>query len=548
MCEPMADDGEGVKAGLDDFVGARSEDYYYLTSALRLRVDLIRHLLEYGHQIIVITGPPGIGKSMLLQHAVATDQGGWQVLHMTAGPTLSRANVLEKIAASLGIELLSTRDEDPINAIHKRIRSLGQTGTRLILALDDAHTLPVDTIACLATLARADDVACEAKLVVSADPEQSRIVDQLQNGSTDKALVHVVEIPRLSEDHMREMLQHRWAATFGEEALPLTDAELVQIHRQSNGIAAKAIVLARQLQVIAEETRRNPRDPAMRYIVTGIAVISFIMLIAYVTSRSEDDDAETEIVLDLPSPASTAMNSAFESDGESISALPLPLDPPSLSSPPVVQTPDTAPAAATEPDQPTATLPETPESSNSLDAARVATDAPDTSQQQAGPPLAADTPDADDRASLAGESSQQEKRAEAPPLVVAQDKPARDDRVGVETEASAQEKPSAPVPAATKKPRQNATYSTTWLRGQNPQSYVLQLFGVRDRAAADSFIETQRIENRSTVLATQHEGAPWYIVLYGHYPNRAAAVAAIAKLPEKLTKTKPWARSIASIK
>jgi septal ring-binding cell division protein DamX len=91
-------------------------------------------------------------------------------------------------------------------------------------------------------------------------------------------------------------------------------------------------------------------------------------------------------------------------------------------------------------------------------------------------------------------------------------------------------------------------YSVEWLRSHSGNGYVLQLFGVRDRAAAMKFIKQRRISGKSAVFVTRHKGAPWYAVVYGYYPDRAAARAAVIDLPVELATTKPWARAVESLR
>ncbi|WP_254841991.1 SPOR domain-containing protein, partial [Pseudomonas aeruginosa] len=43
------------------------------------------------------------------------------------------------------------------------------------------------------------------------------------------------------------------------------------------------------------------------------------------------------------------------------------------------------------------------------------------------------------------------------------------------------------------------------------------------------------------------QGKPFYVVTYGSFPNRAAALAAVKKLPSKVQAGKPWPRTFASI-
>jgi septal ring-binding cell division protein DamX len=46
---------------------------------------------------------------------------------------------------------------------------------------------------------------------------------------------------------------------------------------------------------------------------------------------------------------------------------------------------------------------------------------------------------------------------------------------------------------------------------------------------------------------TRYQDRPWFVVVYGNYPNRSAARQAIEQLPQPLKDLQPWARSLADI-
>ncbi|RME32948.1 MAG: sporulation protein, partial [Gammaproteobacteria bacterium] len=46
---------------------------------------------------------------------------------------------------------------------------------------------------------------------------------------------------------------------------------------------------------------------------------------------------------------------------------------------------------------------------------------------------------------------------------------------------------------------------------------------------------------------TRHRGRPWYVVVYGYYPDRERARAALARLPASLKKGRPWLRRVGEI-
>lgn len=494
--------------GLDPFVDAQGEKSYFVTPALRQRIDLIRHLIEFGRQIIVLTGPPGAGKSALLERVTDTEEKNWQVLRFFAGPTLNQANLLTKIAGELAIDDASGDEGETIEAIRKRVKASNLRGESTILAIDDAHILPADAHACLTRLAHSVDEAAELKIVLSADPAQSPLIDQLQSETSQHSLVHVVEIPRLSDVQTQAMLTHRWQAAYGNDEIPLGAAEMSQIYRQSNGVPGKAIVLARQVQVLNGGRERLSRDPAQRYLIGGVALIVVFIAFAFFNADEPDKEHETQIELELPGePEMVALPPVTPAQEQILPQQPIvsePAPPAELSS------------GSTVPDEPIIDdelpLPSRP-----------------------GPVMPGTAP--------SGEADAVADADETPPRAAE-----------TETEAEPKPKPAAPrpePPAAVSKPAAPAAsserYSMAWLRSQRGGGYVLQLFGVRDRGAAAKFIETRKIGDNSAILVTKHKGAPWYVVVYGYYPDRAAATAAIPDLPANLAATKPWARPVASL-
>ena len=87
-----------------------------------------------------------------------------------------------------------------------------------------------------------------------------------------------------------------------------------------------------------------------------------------------------------------------------------------------------------------------------------------------------------------------------------------------------------------------------WLMQKPAKHYTLQLMGSLDEASVVSFIQAQAEQTAQlSYFESRYRGQPWYVVVYGDYPNRDAAVEAISRLPESLRKQQPWARSFLSV-
>lgn len=88
----------------------------------------------------------------------------------------------------------------------------------------------------------------------------------------------------------------------------------------------------------------------------------------------------------------------------------------------------------------------------------------------------------------------------------------------------------------------------SWVAAQEAQRYTLQLIGSSDRDAVIRYIHDRNISPDAAYYTTAREGRPWYVVVYGNYPDRAAAQAALLNLPPNVHVTSPWIRQFGDIK
>jgi len=87
-----------------------------------------------------------------------------------------------------------------------------------------------------------------------------------------------------------------------------------------------------------------------------------------------------------------------------------------------------------------------------------------------------------------------------------------------------------------------------WIYSARPGEYTLQLMGSYSLEGIEEFINSTPESDRLAYFVTRRGSDIWYVLTAGRYPSREAAVAAISALPPTLSDTKPWARSVASIR
>jgi DamX protein len=118
----------------------------------------------------------------------------------------------------------------------------------------------------------------------------------------------------------------------------------------------------------------------------------------------------------------------------------------------------------------------------------------------------------------------------------------------VEPEASTR---IAEVPAAKAEsspaPESPLVKSEEWLREQAPGSYTIQLLAVENIESLQAVIEKYKLQEQAFSVRTMRKGRPWYPLLWGMFPNRAAATEAVKGLAAELQKGGAWARSLSSL-
>ncbi|MFT4580782.1 MAG: septal ring-binding cell division protein DamX/type II secretory pathway predicted ATPase ExeA [Gammaproteobacteria bacterium] len=516
---------------IDPFVHSSDSKYYFPNAALRQRIELVRHLVEFGRQIIVLTGGSGSGKSAMLEQVCASDFQNLLLLQFVAGPSLNQRALLKKISDELGIS-----DQESgaisIDMIRKSITAANNRGELVLLIIDDAHNLPADTPAVLAELAHSTDEAAELKIILAADPAVSPLIELLQGETRRQTLVHVVDVPRFNSEQIAELIKHRWTVASGPGEIPLSSAEFAQIYQQSNGVPGKAIVLARQIEILNANAQRKNPDPALRYLVIGGVLITAFLLFAFFNADNPTKTQETQINLELPNVEKVVPKNLI--------ALPMPT---------AAKSRDLEEEATLAPQPPILAQAESDEASGPTIEPRLLERETEPLSQAATlaplPPIAvkAELPE-----TSGSTIDPRPLERETEPL----------SPIGLEPVSDPSPRPAPSTPPAIANPstlesrppsdaKITQAYSIEWLRSRPNTGYVLQLFGVRDRSAANAFIKIRNIGKHSDVLVTQLSGQPWYAVVYNYYPDRDSALSAIANLPPNLASTKPWARPIASL-
>ncbi|MCU1721982.1 SPOR domain-containing protein [Pseudomonas sp. 5P_5.1_Bac1] len=523
-----------------DPFAARVPGFKFFPAQRKPVLGQLHHLARYSQLLLVVTGPQGAGKTLLRQALVAsTNKQSVQSVVVSARSASDAAGVLAQVAQSLGV----AKAEVPL--ILAQVVQLGLTGQEVYLLVDDAEQLGESALQALLELAAG---TAEGRPHVFLFGEPSLIAG-LEALEIEEERFHVIELQPYTEDETREYLEQRLEGA-GRGIEVFTSEQVVDIHHNSDGWPGVINQVARDTLIEAMiASRSTAKRPSVGFSmpkkhVLALSAVVVIAVGAAVLMPKKGDQPKTgapaeqaQLPLGQGQPSNAQSNNggpAIEFAGSS-QPMPLPLV---GQSQPVMRGPlaeaagmsegeESGPAGNTALQPPTVTTIAPP-------AGAVAGPAPTPAQPiQPSQTIASAQPVAPTHQPVAPAAAKPVAPAPKPVTEVATAKPAV-------PAVKPAEKPAAKPAAAPA-----GTAGGGWYASQAPGNYVVQILGTSSEATAQAYVKAEGGDYR--YFKKNLQGKPLYVVTYGNFSSRDAALNAIKALPAKVQAGKPWPRTVASV-
>lgn len=504
----------------DPFADTEDASLYFATPQLTQRLDLLEHLILYSDLLLLVSGETGSGKTTLLNRLVSMASQPWRVSVVQADVEMDPGGLLRKAMQGfdMGAGQPAAREQaDDLRHACLRWRSRSQVP---VLAIDEAHMLPPDTLAAAVRLA-AETGGSGLRMLLLGEPQLEQMLGEAINGGGSNA-AHVVDLPALNRHQSAAYLRHRLSRAGLDAQALFPDVLVDRVVKGSAGLpgrlnAAARSQLADRLATAEHRPDAGPRSPGRvpwwrRGPLRAFAAVLLAALVAALWLLTPEPSPPPERLAltplkeyATPPPATVASSRAAEPSPPQAEPVPMPVET-------VVESAAVEEAAALPPPAratPLAPLPPAPQDASNATAERVLEPAPKAVALENAP--AGPVPPKPQRRSIRPAS-----QAAAPDAV-----PLPPELAGLQDEA--------------------------WLMAQDPGHYTVQLTGTHDRQAALSFVRNHSLQDAAAWFRTRHRNRDWYVVVTGTYSQRADAQAAIRSLSAALKRQGPWPRTFASI-
>ena len=470
-------------------------------------LEALLYAITHDEGIVKVTGEVGSGKTMLCRVLVERLPKSVETIYL-ANPSLSRDEILHVLAADLQIESRGERVTIMLRALQERLIKLYAAGRRVVVLIDEAHAMPIETLEEVRLLSNLESNRHKLlQIVLFGQPELDQHLAAPNMRQLKERITHSFRLEPLVRSDVESYIDFRMRAAGYRGPNVFAPAAMKMIARTSEGLTRRINILADKSllaafadsthQVGAKHARAAVRDsefggrrwgaPNAWWLVgAGLAagLLAGVGLHLYNQWRVAGASLGSDTAAARPpgpSPSSPAT---------------APQQPPGSTAAAAVPAADTAPAP-----QPGA---------EAVPAAQVAV---------ASPSAAPAVTTTGDRAGPA-----------APPPQAAPEPP-----------------PGPNPPASGKLTQERFTATQRWLRSAPSGSWTIQLLTTGDSRAIERFLEqaAQEVTLEDVyIYSVKLHGRQYYGVTYGNYPSLEETITAMGDLPFSFKSRGPFHRSI----
>ncbi|MBC7500956.1 MAG: AAA family ATPase [Herminiimonas sp.] len=244
-----------------------------------------------GEGFIKITGEVGTGKTLLCRKFMATLDDSFVTAYIP-NPYLEPRTLMLALADELEISFDKDIDQHQLlKAINHRLLILARDGKRVVLCLDEAQAIPIESLEALRLLTNLETEKRKLlQIVLFGQPELNRNLEQNHIRQLSQRITFHYNLEPLSRDDLEYYVSHRLnvagysgSRLFGRGALRGLGSASGGIPRLVNILAHKALMLAygegkqqvsqRHVRAAAKDTVGIGNRFAALYLLAGVTAI-----------------------------------------------------------------------------------------------------------------------------------------------------------------------------------------------------------------------------------------------------------------------------------
>lgn len=225
--------------------------FFFACSNYQQALNTLLVAANNGEGFIKITGEVGTGKTLLCRKFMATLDDSFVTAYIP-NPFLEPRTLMLALADELEIPLEKEVDQHQLlKAINHRLLVLAREGKRVLLCLDEAQAIPIESLEALRLLTNLETEKRKLlQIVLFGQPELDKKLQQDTIRQLTQRITFHYRLAPLTKDDLEFYLSHRLSVAgfagsrlFGRDAVNMLSATSGGIPRLVNILAHKALML-----------------------------------------------------------------------------------------------------------------------------------------------------------------------------------------------------------------------------------------------------------------------------------------------------------------
>ncbi len=225
-------------------------DFYCQTLTHQDALNTLLVAIKNGDGFIKLTGEVGTGKTLLCRKLLNLLDDGFDTVYIP-NPYMSCDALLRGVAEEMNL-LEEVKDNNYLSAINKRLIQNAQAGRKTVILLDEAQSLPVESLEAIRLLSNLETEKSKlVQIVLFGQPELNKKLMDNTIRQLQQRIVHACELSTLSRDVLKIYVCHRLKSAgyngpglFDKSALKLLYKKSRGVPRLINLLCNKALMLA----------------------------------------------------------------------------------------------------------------------------------------------------------------------------------------------------------------------------------------------------------------------------------------------------------------
>ena len=289
--------------GLREFPFSITPDteYFLPTNESQQALNTLLLAIVAGEGFIKITGEVGTGKTLLCKKLISALGTRFTVAYIF-NPYRQPLSLFLELCAELEVPIdreKFTSEYEIVDALIQRVIDLNSQGRRVIICLDEAQAMPIETLEALRLITNLETEKRKLlQVIIFGQPELNKKLDHPSIRQLKQRITFQYHLTPMDPDQLGKYLKHRLVVAGHSEGRVFTTAAVRALSRYSgctprlvNILANKsllsayadrrAMVLKKDVELAAAETESvsNKKHGSRRWILTALLAASSITTI-----------------------------------------------------------------------------------------------------------------------------------------------------------------------------------------------------------------------------------------------------------------------------